>query len=317
MEDEKPQGENNDVSFSCGSLSLWGAGGEEAEKGDGSAKREELGKGVAGGGEKGEEEGTAAAEEQVELHIQTERERRRKMSGMFGALHALIPHLPPKTDKATIVESAVSYVRTLEERLQILQHRKQEKLEQAKNGVGFNPFPPSPSSMIPPQPHPPPYEPMALLADHHLHSSSSSRSITPPNSNPTTPTTHNAPGSPIMMLNPNRNSSSPRETPVKLTLSSSSIMFRTFTSKNVVLCVCGEEASFNICGARRPGFYTGIASVLDKYRLEVKSCHISSDTQSNRATLMIQAQATALLDQYPAEEIYKRAAVEMVQVVSF
>lgn len=31
-----------------------------------------------------------------EVHIWTERERRKKMRNMFSTLHALLPHLPPK-----------------------------------------------------------------------------------------------------------------------------------------------------------------------------------------------------------------------------
>lgn len=31
-----------------------------------------------------------------EMHIWTERERRKKMRNMFSSLHALLPHLPPK-----------------------------------------------------------------------------------------------------------------------------------------------------------------------------------------------------------------------------
>lgn len=38
----------------------------------------------------------AGGEPDHELHIWTERERRKKMRNMFGNLHALLPHLPPK-----------------------------------------------------------------------------------------------------------------------------------------------------------------------------------------------------------------------------
>lgn len=50
---------------------------------------------------KGKKRSTAATTEEAgdddhELHIWTERERRKKMRNMFASLHALLPHIPPK-----------------------------------------------------------------------------------------------------------------------------------------------------------------------------------------------------------------------------
>ncbi|KAJ4963513.1 hypothetical protein NE237_023452 [Protea cynaroides] len=59
-----------------------------------------------------------------ETHIWTERERRKKMRTMFTNLHALLPHLPAKADKSTIVDEAVSYIKTLQQTLQKLQKKK-------------------------------------------------------------------------------------------------------------------------------------------------------------------------------------------------
>ncbi|KAG0498081.1 hypothetical protein HPP92_002425 [Vanilla planifolia] len=72
----------------------------------------------------GEEE--ACREIDHELHIWTERERRKKMRSMFTNLYALLPHLPSKADKSTIVDEAVSYIRSLQ---QTLQHLEEQKLE--------------------------------------------------------------------------------------------------------------------------------------------------------------------------------------------
>ncbi|PKU79249.1 Transcription factor bHLH95 [Dendrobium catenatum] len=59
-----------------------------------------------------------------ELHICTERERRKKMRNLFSNLHALLPDLPSKVDKSTIVDGAVSYIKALEQTLQNLQKQK-------------------------------------------------------------------------------------------------------------------------------------------------------------------------------------------------
>ncbi|KAH0451971.1 hypothetical protein IEQ34_019270 [Dendrobium chrysotoxum] len=63
-----------------------------------------------------------------ELHICTERERRKKMRNMFTNLHALLPDLPSKADKSTIVDEAVSYIKALEQTLQNLQKQKLHQL---------------------------------------------------------------------------------------------------------------------------------------------------------------------------------------------
>lgn len=49
-----------------------------------------------GCGSQGKEEGKAGGESDHEIHIWTERERRKKMRNMFANLHALLPQLPPK-----------------------------------------------------------------------------------------------------------------------------------------------------------------------------------------------------------------------------
>ncbi|GLJ46561.1 hypothetical protein SUGI_0981190 [Cryptomeria japonica] len=62
-----------------------------------------------------------------EIHIWTERERRKKMRNMFSSLHALLPHLPPKADKSTIVDEAISYIRSLQRSFQLLRSQKIDK----------------------------------------------------------------------------------------------------------------------------------------------------------------------------------------------
>ncbi|XP_063936205.1 transcription factor bHLH95 [Daucus carota subsp. sativus] len=75
-----------------------------------------------------EGEGKREASEQEKIHIFTERERRKKMRTMFTNLHALLPQLPTKADKSTIVDEAVSYIKSLEHTLKKLEKQKQERL---------------------------------------------------------------------------------------------------------------------------------------------------------------------------------------------
>ncbi|XP_076920844.1 transcription factor bHLH95-like [Bidens hawaiensis] len=61
-----------------------------------------------------------------DLHIWTERERRKKMRDMFHQLHALLPQLPHKADKATVVDEAINYIKTVEQTLKKLETKKLE-----------------------------------------------------------------------------------------------------------------------------------------------------------------------------------------------
>ncbi|KAG4110299.1 hypothetical protein ERO13_D13G040200v2 [Gossypium hirsutum] len=70
-----------------------------------------------------------------EMHIWTERERRKKMRNMFSNLHALLPHLSPKADKSTIVDEAVKHIQTLEKTLQKLQKQKLDRLQEGPNPI--------------------------------------------------------------------------------------------------------------------------------------------------------------------------------------
>ncbi|TYI95014.1 hypothetical protein E1A91_D02G247700v1 [Gossypium mustelinum] len=68
------------------------------------------------------------SDDEHDMHIWTERERRKKMRNMFSNLHALLPHLPPKADKSTIVDEAVNYIKTLQQTLQNLQKTKAREI---------------------------------------------------------------------------------------------------------------------------------------------------------------------------------------------
>uniref|UniRef100_A0A6N2LZ22 RING-type E3 ubiquitin transferase n=1 Tax=Salix viminalis TaxID=40686 RepID=A0A6N2LZ22_SALVM len=207
--------------------------------------------------------GSAGESDQEITHIWTERERRKKMRTMFSNLHALLPQLPPKADKSTIVDEA-------------LQKEKQESLQGAMT-FGYEP------SLIAPQKQADSRE--AFLADQV---SSSNLAISAAQSLP----------------------SASRYDPVH---------FQTWTSSNVVLNICGDEAQISVCSPKKPGLFATICYVLEKHNVEVLSAHVSSD--SNRSMHMIQAHASAgASDQFgqtfPVEEVFKQVACEIMCRVS-
>lgn len=64
-------------------------------------------------------------------------------------------------------------------------------------------------------------------------------------------------------------------------------VFQTWTSPNVILNVCGEEAHISICCLKKPGILSGICFVLEKYKIGMVSAQVSSDHY--RSLYMIQA----------------------------
>ncbi|GMJ02610.1 RETARDED GROWTH OF EMBRYO 1, ZHOUPI [Hibiscus trionum] len=85
-----------------------------------------------GGRKRGSKQGKAnggsgdhgGGQSEHEMHIWTERERRKKMRNMFSSLHALLPQLPAKADKSTIVDEAVTYIKNLQQTLRTLEKQK-------------------------------------------------------------------------------------------------------------------------------------------------------------------------------------------------
>ncbi|KAK6946099.1 Myc-type, basic helix-loop-helix (bHLH) domain [Dillenia turbinata] len=202
------------------------------------------------GGDNNEGKITGGDSDDHEIHIWTERERRKKMRNMFSNLHALLPQLPPKADKSTIVDEAVNYIKTLQHTLQKLQKQKLERL-QGITTINYEP------SVITAMPKLGFESREAFLADQV---SSTNMAITPTNTNS------------------NNSFSTPPTFP---------ILFQTWTSSNVILNVCGDEAQISICSPKRPGLLSAICCVLEKHKIEVVSAHISSDY--NRCMYMIQA----------------------------
>ncbi|XP_031107066.1 transcription factor bHLH95-like [Ipomoea triloba] len=95
---------------------------------------------------------------------------------------------------------------------------------------------------------------------------------------------------------------------------SSPDVFKTWTSPNMTLNMCGNDAHINICCSKKIGVLAAICSVLEKYKIDVISAHVSSD--HNRSMYMIHARVIAGVyeRQFPVEEIYKEAAREIIGI---
>ncbi|XP_073312039.1 transcription factor bHLH95-like [Primulina huaijiensis] len=239
-------------------------------------------KGGTGGGDKEDDNENGCRESEHELHIWTERERRKKMRNMFSNLHALLPQLPVKADKSTIVDEAINYIRKMQRTLQNLEKQKVQKLQHGiTNPTTYDPFKINRQNLGFIQSR------EAFLADQGQG-----------------PATRN---SAVTISNPNIRS------PMLLSGSQFPAFFKTWTSPNVTLSVCGEDAHISLCGPRKPGLLTAICFVMEKYGMEVVAALVSSD--ANRCMYMFHAHTNinmAGYDQFPGEEICKQAAAEIL-----
>ncbi|KAK4737108.1 hypothetical protein R3W88_000805 [Solanum pinnatisectum] len=116
------------------------------------------------------------------------------------------------------------------------------------------------------------------------------------NSSVITPTTHGA--SPLMVNN------------------NIPIGFMTWSSPNVILNICGEDAHISVCCPKKSGLFTFICYVLGKHKIEIVCAQVSSD--QFRSMFMIQAHAKGgtgiaqFSEASTVEEMYKQAAIEIM-----
>ncbi|KAK7319887.1 hypothetical protein RJT34_04615 [Clitoria ternatea] len=214
------------------------------------SRKNEKEKKIGGEGKDGR-----SRESDHEMHIWTERERRKKMRNMFATLHSLLPDLPPKADKSSIVDEAVSYIKNLQQTVEKLEKQKQERLLATDSCMLIN------------SQWPHPYEPF----------------ITDQGASDITPTT-----------------------------SDNKVTFRTWTSPNLVLNVCGDEAHFCIYAVKKPALLSTIAFLMHKHYLELTNCTISTIADGNAWMINAHVKRTSIADGIPLVESYKQAAGEIM-----
>ncbi|XP_004229120.3 transcription factor bHLH95-like [Solanum lycopersicum] len=91
--------------------------------------------------------------------------------------------------------------------------------------------------------------------------------------------------------------------------------FMTWSSPNVILNVCGEDAHISVCFPKNPKLFAIICYVLEKHKIDILSAQVSSD--QFRSMFMIQAHAKggselALFSEvFTVEDMFKQAAIEI------
>ncbi|TVU29789.1 hypothetical protein EJB05_21376, partial [Eragrostis curvula] len=188
--------------------------------------------------------GAAGGDEQASPHIVTERERRKRMKNMYADLHGLLPRIPEKTDKATIVGEAINFIRLLQGTVAQLEKRKQERA--LARHVAAAAAAAASSSAAPP---------IAALG----------RAALPPSDLPQG-----------WSWLPKRQQQ-PASAAAAAAAPAPPARFQTWSGMNVVLSVANDDAYISVCSPRRPGVLLLVFSVLAKHRIDVVTAQVASD----------------------------------------
>ncbi|KAK3144757.1 hypothetical protein QOZ80_4AG0317440 [Eleusine coracana subsp. coracana] len=212
-------------------------------------------------------------------HAWTERKRRKKMNDMYNTLHSLLPRLPDKADKATIVGEAADYIKTLESTIERLEKLKVERMRAQQLGAG--------SSVAPAPP---------LL--RHGAPASDSRELT---------------------LADMVNNWSAQQLAALDARGSVVPSIQTWSAPNITVSVIGNTAIIGMCAARHACVLTKALCVLEKYRIDVVTMNISSELNRTMFVILarINPAATRFPENLMIpEDRYKLAVSEILQLIT-
>ncbi|GJN27525.1 hypothetical protein PR202_gb15555 [Eleusine coracana subsp. coracana] len=219
---------------------------------------------VAGGSSnngKGKDKG-ATMEMDRAMHIWTERERRKKMKNFYSTLHSLLPQLPHKADKATIVGEAVDYIKTLEGTVHMLEKLKMERMHTQQFGASSSIVASAPPSMCHGTPTPQPRETnLANMVNNWSvqHAVEAGSTASPP------------------------------------------ALLQTWSAPNITLSVGGNEAFIGVRTSRQPCVLTKVLSVLEKHCIDIVTMSISSHQNQSMFNIHARinaASTTTMEDKY-------------------
>lgn len=175
-----------------------------------------------------------------------------------------------QADKSTIVDEAVSSIKSLEQTLQKLEMQKLEKLQYSSASTNTTPtttFAYAPSSSS---------SPTALLTPISNHPIDATATDSYPRA---------------AFLADQVSSSSAAAANLPYPCNDPIVNFDTWSSRNVVLTICGNEAFFNLCVPKhKPGVFTSVCYLFEKYNMEVLFANVSSNVFWS--TYVIQAQVS-------------------------
>ncbi|CAE5959774.1 unnamed protein product [Arabidopsis arenosa] len=203
-------------------------------------------------------------------------------------------------DKSTIVDEAVSSIKSLEQTLQKLQMQKLERLQYSSASTNTTPT--------------------TTLAYDPSSSSSPTTLLTPISNHPIGATAADSYPRAAFLAD-QISSSSAAAVNLPYPCNDPIVTFDTWSSRNVVLNICGNEAFFNLCVPKhKSGVFTSVCYLFEKCNMEVLFANVSSNVFWS--TYVIQAQVnpsyeTQLLGNgFGVGDIFKQVAQELVLYLS-
>lgn len=199
---------------------------------------------------------------------------------MFTKLHGLLPTLPDKVDKSSIVMEAIHYIKSLEGTLSELERHKLERdlargkpAAAANGGVACSAVAAAPMAMA---------SPVTGLSGCGIWQTGA------------TP-------APSMALG-------------AVTAAPAPVALQTWSGPNVVLSLSGNNAYIHMSVARRSGVLTMVMAVLEKHGIDVITSGISSDRSQSMFTIQarINGGSNQFGDHVACDEIYKLAVSEIM-----
>ncbi|TKW39636.1 hypothetical protein SEVIR_1G192500v4 [Setaria viridis] len=193
--------------------------------------------------------GSLAADEDgdVKAHIVTERERRRRMKDLFSNLHALMPHIPDKVDKATLVGETIHFIKALEKTKVQLEKQKQEQALARQAAA------------------------QAMSSLSVMQTAQGMAAM----SNGWGPVPQQQPLAAVAAAAP----------PPPLAAATGPAGFQTWSAPNVVLSISDEKAVINLCLPRHPRMLTLVMSVLNKHGIDVITAHVAAEGARSMITI--------------------------------
>ncbi|XP_040379134.1 transcription factor bHLH95-like [Oryza brachyantha] len=250
-----------------------------AGKNSAAVKREEGGgcAGVRNGvGRRGSNgKGKSALDMEHALHIWTERERRKKMKNMFSTLHALLPKIPGKADKATIVGEAIGYIRTLEDVVLKLEGLKMERMR----------------------------------AQHWASSAAAAAAATVAGEGSSQAPRHAAATATAPAVNTQQ-----QQAAVTVAAAGPAPALQTWSAPNITLTMAGVDAFINMCLPRQKASFTTVAFVLEKHQIDVVTSTMSADQDKSLFSVHVRLNEASLQspEGLTPEAKYKLAVSELM-----
>uniref|UniRef100_A0A0D9W4Z9 BHLH domain-containing protein n=1 Tax=Leersia perrieri TaxID=77586 RepID=A0A0D9W4Z9_9ORYZ len=186
------------------------------------------------------------------LHIWTERERRKKMKNMFSTLHALLPEISGKADKATIVGEAIGYIKTLEDVVQKLEALKMERMLAAQQSAAANANAGEGSSRSQPPHHASMPVPVDGLISNMCQQQQQQQAV-------------------AVAVAAGGGGSLP--------LGTATPSLKTWSAPSITMTMAGMDAFIYICLPRQGVSFTTVAFVLEKHQIDVVTFTISAEPE--------------------------------------